>query len=92
MHPKRLPEELTCAGEPSALEARSPGEWIFEDTARGRALHVYRLAGSDWLVSEVGRGSEGRGASLAAALAMLRGDATLPGSWLELVGALEGRP
>jgi hypothetical protein len=36
-----------------------------------RALHVYLLDSGDWLVSEVGRGSEGRGRDLAQALAAL---------------------
>jgi sarcosine oxidase gamma subunit len=53
------------------LEARGPGEWIVAAPAGGRALHVYRLAPADWLVSVVGRDSEGRGADLKQALAAL---------------------
>ncbi len=49
----------------------------------GRAsLHVYRLARRDWLVSEVGRGSEGRGASLPQALRALSA-AVPPADWWE---------
>ena len=50
------------------IETASPDEWIVTAPAGGRALHVYRLADGDWLVSEVGRGSEGRGPDLSAAL------------------------
>lgn len=53
------------------LDARGAGEWIVSAQAGGPALHVYRLGEADWLVSVVGRGSEGRGRSLAHALGAL---------------------
>lgn len=53
------------------LEARGPGEWIVGVPAGARSLHVYRLAPADWLVSVVGRDSEGRGATPGQALAAL---------------------
>ena len=80
--------DLLSTGPP-ALEVRGPGEWIFDDPSWGPAVHVYRLGGSDWLVSEVGRASEGRGSTLVAALGVLRGAQPLPAPWLDLVDALE---
>ena len=47
------------------------------------ALHVYQLAPCDWLVSDVGRDNEGRGADLIAALTVL-----FAGSSLDLWGPL----
>jgi hypothetical protein len=64
-----------------AIETASPDEWIVTAPAGGRALHVYRLADGDWLVSEVGRGSEGRGPDLSAALIALRAGAPAPDWW-----------
>lgn len=49
-----------------------------------RRLHVYRVAADDWLVSEVGRGNEGRGADLARALAALAGNSP-PRDWWRFV-------
>jgi hypothetical protein len=56
------------------IEACAAGEWIVEFRGGERSLHVYRLGSSDWLVSEVGRPSEGRGATLEDALVALGRD------------------
>ena len=72
------------------VEVRGPGEWIVGSRAGGAWLHVYRLAPSDWLVSEVGRGNEGRGEDLNAALAGLRGGASVPDWWDLVVRAVGG--
>jgi hypothetical protein len=53
------------------VEEHGPGEWIIGAPGDGRPLHVYRVAHGDWLVSEVGRRSEGRGTDLHRALAAL---------------------
>jgi hypothetical protein len=66
---------------PVVLDVRGPGEWIVSSPEGGAALHVYRLPAGDWLVSEVGRRSEGRGADLRQALAALAGDSTPPDWW-----------
>jgi sarcosine oxidase gamma subunit len=68
------------------VDARGPGEWIVAVPAGGRSLHVYMLAPADWLVSEVGRGSEGRGTDLKQALAVLSGGASSP-DWWDVVAA-----
>jgi hypothetical protein len=52
-------------------------------------LHVYRLAPTDWLVSEVGRGSEGRGRNLRQALAALSAGVSSPDWWDLAVGVLD---
>ena len=54
----------------------------------GRSLHVYMLEDHDWLVSEVGRGNQGRGTDLRTALSELSGGATLPDWWDLAVSAL----
>jgi hypothetical protein len=63
------------------LESPSPDEWIVGTRTGERALHVYRVADGDWLVSEVGRGSEGRGSDLSAALTALRAGTSAPHWW-----------
>lgn len=60
-----------------AVDQCGPGEWIVAVPGHDRPLHVYRLAPADWLVSEVGRSSEGRGGDLSRALAGLAAGATL---------------
>ena len=72
-----------------AIEARGPGEWIIGAPSGGRRLHVYRVAGDDWLVSEVGRGSEGRGVDVGQALAALAGSGSPRDSWRFVPAALE---
>jgi hypothetical protein len=62
------------------VEVRGPGEWIVRSSPAERSLHVYRVAPADWLVSEVGRPSEGRGVDLEHALLALKGD-TGPRDW-----------
>jgi hypothetical protein len=75
MHPPdRLPEEI------SAHEC-APDEWIVGPGSGARALHVYRLAPVDWLVSEVGSASEGRGAGLREALLQLAGAVAAAPEW-----------
>jgi hypothetical protein len=71
------------------VEVRGPGEWIVGTPAGGRRLHVYRVAADDWLVSEVGRRSEGRGADLARAIAALGGEGPACEWWLLVPAALE---
>jgi sarcosine oxidase gamma subunit len=65
------------------VEPCGPGEWIVDVPGLRRALDVYQLAPCDWLVSEVGRDNEGRGADLIAALTVL-----FAGSSLDLWGPL----
>ena len=74
-----------------AVDARGSGEWIVAIPDEARSLHVYRLAPGDWLVSEVGRSSEGRGRDLREALTKLSGRPQLPGS-LEALAATLGKP
>ena len=72
------------------VEARDPGEWIVGVHPHGRSLHVYRLASADWLVSEVGRGNEGRGRDLQQALAALSAGVSPPDWWDAVAEALDG--
>ena len=74
---------------PVVVEVPGPGEWIVGAPTGGRQLHIYRVAPGDWLVSEVGRTTEGRGADLAAALAALSGISSAPGWWSSVPAALE---
>jgi hypothetical protein len=78
------PEHLARRPERLVIDVRGPGEWIVGTPAGGRSLHVYRLARADWLVSEVGRGTEGRGEDLRRALAALPTDACSP-DWRDLL-------
>lgn len=73
------------------IEDRGPGEWIVAAPGGTRSLHVYRLAPTDWLVSEVGVGNEGRGDSLAGALAALSGGPPFPDWWELVTSALGAR-
>jgi hypothetical protein len=70
------------------VDARGPGEWIVFSPAGGRSLHVYRLEPDDWLVSEVGVGTEGRGRDLQHALSMLSAAGAPPDWWDAFVGTL----
>jgi hypothetical protein len=76
--------QLSTVDQSVLVEARGPAEWIVDAPAGGRSLHVYRLASTDWLVSEVGRGSEGRGSDLPEALAALSAGVSSP-EWWDLV-------
>jgi hypothetical protein len=71
------------------VEIRGPGEWIVGAPTGGRRLHVYRVADDDWLVSEVGRRNEGRGADLARAITALGGDGPARDWWPFVPAALE---
>ena len=71
------------------VDVRSPTEWIVGVPALGHALHVFRLAPGDWLVSEVGRDSEGRGADLKQALAALSARVSPAGWWDVVAEALD---
>ena len=82
---KRPPDDHTVL-----VDARGPGEWIVRAPSGGRALHVYRVAPSDWLVSEVGRGNEGRGADLGRALAALSAVESAVAWWDAVPAALDG--
>jgi hypothetical protein len=74
--------------DPVIVESPSPDEWIVGTRTGERALHVYRVAGGDWLVSEVGRGTEGRGPDLSAALMALRAGAPAPDWWDSIPSAI----
>jgi len=82
--------QLPSFDERFAVDVRGPGEWIVGPPAGERPLHVYRLAAGDWLVSEVGRGNEGRGADLMQALLALTSEACLPDWWRAVAAALDG--
>ena len=71
------------------IEVRGRGEWIADPALGGRSLHVYRLGAADWLVSEVGRDSEGRGSTLKAALAVLSVGVSAPDWWELLLDTLD---
>jgi hypothetical protein len=71
------------------IEVRGRGEWIAESVPRDRALHIYRLSVGDWLVSEVGRDSEGRGSTLRAALTALSAGVPAPDWWELLLDTLD---
>jgi|HubBroStandDraft_3_1064219.scaffolds.fasta_scaffold135822_1 hypothetical protein len=73
------------------IDVCGPGEWIVRAPTGGRSLHVYRVAPGDWLVSEVGRDSEGRGSDLEHALAALSSaGGSSPDWWELLIDALDG--
>lgn len=71
------------------VEARGPGEWIVGAPTGGRRVHVYRVAGDDWLVSEVGRGTEGHVVDVAQALTALAASGSSRDWWRFLPAALE---
>ncbi len=71
------------------VDVRGPGEWIVGVRPHGRSLHVYRLASADWLVSEVGRGNEGRGGDLQQALTALSARVSAPDWWDAVAEALD---
>ena len=71
------------------VEARGPGEWIVGAPKDGRRLHVYRVGVDDWLVSEVGRGTEGRGSDVARALTALARSGSSRDWWRYVSAALE---
>ncbi len=83
------PEHQISHDQRLLIEVRGRGEWIVDSPAGGRSLHVYRLAPSDWLVSEVGRDSEGRGSDLRQALAALSAGVSAPDWWELLVDTLD---
>jgi hypothetical protein len=66
------------------VNVRGPEERVVRRPASGRALHVYKLGRADWLVSEVGRDTEGRGPDLRRALAALFAVVRAP-EWLNAV-------
>jgi hypothetical protein len=70
------------------LERRGSDEWIVRTATSGRHLHVYRVSNGDWLVSEVGRDSEGRGRDLTHALAALASEGMRPNWWDAVPAAL----
>ncbi len=72
-----------------AVEAAGPGEWIVNPPSAGRALHVFRVSPCDWLVSEVGRGTEGRGADVAEAIAGMSINGYAPDWWQAVPAALD---
>ena len=76
--------------QPVVIAVPGPNEWIVGVRTGGRALHVYRVANCDWLVSEVGRGNEGRGRDLGGALSALAGNAAAPTWWSSIPTTLEG--
>jgi hypothetical protein len=84
--------QLPSLDERILVDVRGPGEWVVGVSAHGRWLHVYRLAVADWLVSEVGRETEGRGPDLERALAALSAaDVRAPDWWKAVPESLNGR-
>ncbi len=83
-------KQLPALDPQVVVDGRAPGEWIVGLPSGGRSLHVYRLAPADWLVSEVGRPSEGRGTDLRQALAALSAGLASPDWWDLVAGALDG--
>jgi hypothetical protein len=71
------------------LETRDTGEWIALPPDGGRSLHIYELAPADWLVSEVGDDSEGRGSDVKSALAALAAGRLAPSWWQAVVEAID---
>jgi hypothetical protein len=59
--------------------------------ADGRALHVYKLGRDDWLVSEVGRDTEGCGPDLTHAVAELFAGVPAPGRCVQNLASSGGR-
>ncbi|HYB28854.1 MAG TPA: hypothetical protein VEF89_19735 [Solirubrobacteraceae bacterium] len=71
------------------VEPVGPGEWIVTLPEGARSLHVYELGAADWLVSEVGRGSEGRGTDVKRALQALSTGAPAPTWWASVPDAVD---
>src|ERR1700735_5276370 len=71
------------------IDPLGPGEWIVILPERSLSLHVYELGPADWLVSEVGRSSEGRGTDLKQALQELSTSASVPECWEAVPEALD---
>jgi len=85
----RRSQPAASSAQPVLVEACAPGEWIVSLTAGERPLHVFRLTPWDWLVSEVGRGNEGRGPDLPTAIAApSAAAASAPGWWAHVAEAL----
>jgi hypothetical protein len=82
--------QLPHRDERLLVDVCGPGEWVVRPSACGRSLHVYRLARTDWLVSEVGRDNEGRGNDLEQALAALAVGVRSPGWWKAVAKSLNG--
>jgi hypothetical protein len=72
------------------VDVRGPGEWVVGTPTDGRSLHVYKLGRADWLVSEVGRDTEGRGPDLQRALAALSAGVRAPDWWNAVAQSLNG--
>ena len=71
------------------VDVRGSDEWIVTSSDGARPLHVYRVGPADWLVSEVGRGTEGRGPDIRRALSALYDGRRRP-EWADsLVDALD---
>jgi len=75
--------------QPLVVEVPGPGEWIVGAPMGGRQLHIYEVAPGDWLVSEVGRNNEGRGADVAGALAALSDSSSAPSWWRSVPSLLD---
>jgi len=73
----------------SSSKRAIPGSGSSACTRTG-AHSTYRLASADWLVSEVGRGNEGRGRDLQQALAALSAGVSPPDWWDAVAEALDG--
>ena len=79
---RHLPDD-----QPVVIASPSADEWIVGERRGGRALHIYRVTPTDWLVSEAGRSNEGRGDELERALTALAGDGPGP-TWWQSIPAL----
>jgi len=82
--------EISPADPQLLVDARGDGEWIVSAPAPDGALHVYRLGPADWLVSEVGHDSEGRGCDLGQALDALSAGAATPAWWQAVPALIDG--
>jgi hypothetical protein len=80
-----LPETTPSSNDDTVVvDVHGVGEWIVRPLSSGRALHVYQVAPGDWLVSEVGRANEGRGADVGQALTALA-EVEEPAQWWRAV-------
>jgi hypothetical protein len=82
--------QFSSADQSIALDVRGLVEWIDGVTSGERPLHVYELAPSDWLVSEVGRTSEGRATDLKQAIDALSAQGAASDWWDVVPGTLDG--
>ena len=54
------PKQDRSPNDALIVDVCGPAEWVVGKRHGGPALHVYQIGPGDWLVSEVGRPTEGR--------------------------------